>query len=862
MGVVYKAEDPRLKRQVALKFLTDERPVDARTLDRFRWEAQALSALNHPNICVIYDIGEEGGRPFIVMELLEGRSLRDVVAAGPMPADAAIDVGIQIADALGAAHARDIIHRDLKPANILLTTRQQAKLLDFGLAKVVAEGELEQAVLAETGSFQAHTDPGFAMGTAGYMAPEQIRGEGVDARTDVFALGAVLYELVTGRPAFTGRTLGIVQDAVLNRPPEPVLSQKPDAPPRLAELIERCLEKDPDLRYQSAADLRADLRRLSRDRTTPATGTQEWSRATTPVRRGASRRKLTAAVAAIALVAAGLVGWFLLGRASRAGGPSPRLVPFTALPGLLRKPAFSPEGNQIAFCWNGGAGEAFSLYTQLFDAGSPLRLTTSPGEDDSPAWSPDGRFIAFLRNSAQGAGYFVVPALGGPERRVRPSFGVPFSHGRSIDWSPDGTQLAIVDREREGSPLNIVLVAPDGHDLRAALDHPMAYLQNPTFSADGRTLAYVGGPGFLAQDIYVIALPDGQPRRLTTDARHIAGMTWSADGSSLIFSSNRGGLFAIWEVPVEGGEPQLVNAVGEDAYAPTLARRSGSLAYLRLRADWNIWRTPGPASEVASAAPTPVIDSTREDWQPAFSPDDTHIAFVSSRSGSQEIWVATAAGTDAVQITTFRGPPTGTPRWSPDGRHLAFDSRLRGHSDIFVAGSDGSGLRRLTEDTSEDVIPSWSHDGRFVYFTSDRGGRDQVWQIPAEGGTPQLVLDTPARDIHESADEKVLYYWRDGAVFSRAVAGGHESRLAADPQYGNWLVRAETLYLLNDGRQPRPAIEAVSLATLKRSVLRELDDWPHVRFPPAFDLSHDGRWFVFGRVDQLQNDVMLVQHFR
>ena len=288
-----------------------------------------------------------------------------------------------------------------------------------------AEGELEQAVLAETGSFQAHTDPGFAMGTAGYMAPEQIRGEGVDARTDVFALGAVLYELVTGRPAFTGRTLGIVQDAVLNRPPEPVLTQKPDAPPRLAELIERCLEKDPDLRYQSAADLRADLRRLSRDRTTPATGTQAWSRATTPVRRGPSRRGLTAAVAATALVAAGLVGWFLLGRASRAGGPSPRLVPFTALPGLLRKPAFSPEGNQIAFCWNGGAGEAFSLYTQLFDAGSPLRLTTSPGEDDSPAWSPDGRFIAFLRNSAQGAGYFVVPALGGPERRVRPSFGVP-----------------------------------------------------------------------------------------------------------------------------------------------------------------------------------------------------------------------------------------------------------------------------------------------------------------------------------------------------------------------------------------------------------------------------------------------------
>ncbi len=779
-----------------------------------------------------------------------------------MPTDAAIDVGMQIADALGAAHARDIIHRDLKPANIFLTTRQQAKLLDFGLAKVVAEGEQEQAMLAETGSFQAHTDPGFAMGTAGYMAPEQIRGDRVDARTDIFALGAVLYELVTGRPAFTGRTLGVVQDAVLNRPPEPVLSLRSDAPPRLAELIERCLEKDPDLRYQSAADLRADLRRLSRDRTTPLTGTQAWSTATTQAHRRGPSRGRTATLVVAAPVAAGLVGWFLLGRDGPAGAPSPRLVPFTALPGLLRTPAFSPDGNQIAFCWNGGAGESFSLYTQLFDAGSPLRLTTSPGEDDSPAWSPDGRFIAFLRSSTRGAAYFVVPALGGPERRIRPSFGVPFSYGRSIDWSPDGTALAVVDRVQQGGPLNILLVAPDGHEARALLEHPTAYLQNPTFSADGRTLAYVGGPGFLAQDIYAVALPDGQPRRLTTDARHIAGMTWSADGASLIFSSNRGGLFAIWQVPVEGGEPQLVNAVGEDAYTPTLARPSGSLAYLRLRVDWNIWRTPGPASETPSAPPTRLIDSTREEWQPAYSPDDTHIAFVSSRSGSQEIWVATAAGTDAVQLTTFRGPPTGTPRWSPDGRRLAFDSRVRGHSDIFVAASDGSGVRRLTEDASEAVIPSWSHDGRFVYFTSDRSGRDQVWKISSEGGAPQLVLDAPARDIHESADGTVLYYWRDGAVFSRAGAAGAESRVAADPQYGNWLVRADTLYLLNDSRQPRPAIEAVSLVTLERSVVHELDDWPHVRFPPAFDLSHDGRWFVFGRVDQLQNDVMLVQHFR
>ncbi len=859
MGVVYKAEDPRLKRQVALKFLTDERPVDAKTLDRFRWEAQALSGLNHPNICVVYDIDEDAGRPFIVMELLDGHSLRDIVADGPMLPEPAIDVGIQIADALSAAHARDIIHRDLKPANIFLTARHQAKLLDFGLAKVVAEGEHEQAMLAET--FQVHTDPGFAMGTAGYMAPEQIRGDRVDARTDIFALGAVLYELITGRPAFTGRTLGVVQDAVLNRPPEPVLVVRPGTPPRLAELIERCLEKDPDLRYQSAADVRADLRRLARDRTTP-TGTQAWpSTVAAPIVRRTRRRRIAALTAATLVVTAiAAVGaWLLLGRARQ---PSPRLVPFTSLPGLLRKPAFSRDGNQVAFCWNGGEGDAFSLYTQLFNAGSPLRLTKSPGEDDSPAWSPDGRFVAFLRRSPAGAAYFVVPALGGPERLIRASYGVPFSFGRSIDWSPDGAELAIVDHERAGGPLNILLVPLDGGEVRTLLAHPTPYLQNPTFSADGQTLAFVSGGGFLAQDIYVMTLPDGAPRRVTTDARHIAGITWSADERRIIFSSNRGGLFAIWQVPVSGGDPQLVNAVGEDAYAPTLSRDGGALAYLHLRVDLNIWRAPGPASADPTQPPARLIYSTREEWQPAFSPDDTHIAFVSGRSGSQEVWVATSAGFDAVQLTSFHGPPTGTPRWSPSGTQLVFDSRVRGDSDIFTSTSDGAGVRRLTDDVAEDLVPSWSNDGQWVYFTSDRGGRDQVWKVPADGGAPRLALDIPARDIHESDDGTRLYYWRDGAIRSRHLSGGSETRVADDPRYGNWLVRGDTLYLLNDARHPRPAIEAVSLNTLERSVVRELDDWPHVPFPPAFDLSHDGRWFIFGRVDQLQNDVMLVQHFR
>jgi Tol biopolymer transport system component len=849
-------------------------------LERFRWEAQAASALNHPNICTIYDIDEAGGRPFIAMELLEGRSLRDVIVDdGAMDVEQVVAIGIQIADALVTAHASGIIHRDLKPANVFLTSRNQAKLLDFGLAKAVAHraasvaSELE---LAETGSPIFQTNPGIAVGTAGYMAPEQIRDDEVDARTDVFALGIVLYELATGRPAFPGRTLGIVQDAVLNRAPQSPTEINPAIPPKLEEVIARCLEKDPDLRYQSAADLRGDLKRVLRDQSTQMmavpSGETGWRRAPTPApvppAPGApapvpatSWSVRRHALLWMAVAAAGAAAWFALGRRQPESGPTPRLTPFTTLPGQLKQPVFSPEGNQIAFAWNGGAGDSFSLYTQLIDAGAPLRLTTGPGEDASPAWSPDGRFIAFLRRTPTSAQYFIVPALGGAERPLRPSFGVPFSYGPSIGWSPDGSTIAMVDRERADAPLNILLVDAQNGAVRPLLGTPMPYLQNPTFTADGRTLAFVGGRGFLAQDIYAVPTAGGTPRRITSDTSHIAGITWSPDEREIVFSSNRGGLFSVWKVAASGGEPQLVTA-GEDAYAPTLSRRTGHLAYMRLRVDWNLWRVPGPRSPAGASPAERLIMSTREEWQPVYSPDDRHIAFVSSRSGSQEIWVAASDGADAVQVTAFRGPPTGTPRWSPDGTRLVLDSRVGGDSELFTVNRDGSGLTRITSDPSEDVIPSWSRDGRFIYFTSDRGGRQQVWKVPAGGGAAVRVLDTPARAVAESPDGRWLYFWRQRVIWRVPANGGAETRVADHPTWGNWLLRGETIYLLNEDAKPKPTIDAVSLPTGERTVFRELDDWAHVwSFPPAFDLSNDGAWFVYGRVDQMQNDVMLIQNF-
>lgn len=722
MGVVYKAEDTKLGRYVALKFLPAEMTQNRDALARFQREARTASGLNHPNICTIYDIDEYKQQPFIAMELLEGQTVRHLIAGKPMDTQVLLDVALQILDALDVAHAKGIIHRDIKPANVFVNPRGQAKLLDFGLAKLAPRPpNADQATMP--GSRVELTTPGLIVGTMAYTAPEQIRGEEVDARADLFSFGAMLYEMATGRLAFDGQSIGTTIDAVLNRTPEIPSQINPKISPKLEEIIDRALEKDMSLRYQSASDLRADLLRLKRGLESGKYSGIAPQIELTPAR----RRNVWLALAGAAVFAGAFyLIWIGASRDRSISLQDATFLQLTNLSGMELFPNLSADGKNLVYA-GGGAGN-WDVYLQRVGGQNAINLTRDSSDDDTqPALSPDGQSIVF-RSERNGGGIFVMGATGESVRRVA-------DFGFNPAWSGDGKRIVFATEGIMDSPNDRHSDTSTLWVLELTLAQPQKIIDSdavqPSWSPHGFRIAYWSITGGGKRHVWTIR-PDGtEPMAVTNDAFLNWNPVWSPDGQYLYFSSDRGGNPNLWRVRIDeksgkvSGDPDPVTSGGGTAQRqhPSISADARQIAYVEQSTTQNVYRLSfDPGTEKIYGQPMPLSRTLRAASQADASPDAQWMTFTSW--GKQEdVYVMRTDGTGERQLTddVFKDR---VPRWSPDGSRIAFYSNRSGNYQAWTIRPDGSRLQQITHHAHEITRAIWAPDGkRMAIFCFEEGAR-------------------------------------------------------------------------------------------------------------------------------------------
>ncbi len=584
---------------------------------------------------------------------------------------------------------------------------------------------------------------------------------------------------------------------------------------------------------------------------------------------GAKRLWISSIVLSIALVVGGTIALLLLypGPLGRPKAPEPSISLVVTSVGEKYSPSLSPDGKQLAFAWNGGTGWHFSIYVKLIGNEEPLRVTRQRSIDFNPVWSPDGHYIAFCRIEKGDSGIYIVPALGGAERKIRDThwenrdFDQVFWYFGRLSWSPDGKLLAFSDRTSDNEPTAIYLLSLYSLSARRITWPGLPGDYNPVFSPDGQTLAFNRGSQGVTS-IYTEPVAGGEERRLVTGSQFGWGLAWTSDGRDIVFG--KAGWLAtsgwLWKISAQGGEPQRLQ-FGQEGTEPSI--RGSRLVYARQVSNLNIWRKQLNA-KYSLAPPDRFLSSTAIESGPQYSPDGNSIAFESTRSGSYEIWMGRSDGTNLVQLTHFNNV-SGTPRWAPNGQQIAFDSRAPGNADIFVMNSHGGQLRQLTHEASADVVPSWSRDGHWIYFASARSGPWEVWKMPSTGGPAVQVTRRGGFGAFEAPDGKFLYYTKYPAIpgiWRMPTSGGEETLVVpgVEPEFwGYWGVVEMGIYYLDT--TARPAIAFLDFANGHVTRLFELETRP-AREATGLAASPDGRTILYTQLDALTRDIVLVDNFQ